>query len=118
LILESFSKDNGDSWSKLTKTDLPNPNSGIDAVTLSNGYFLLVYNPTQQGKGGRAKLNIAISKDGVKWRDALILENEGKGEFSYPAVIQANDGKIHVTYTYNRVNIKHVVLTITTNKIE
>jgi alpha-L-fucosidase len=118
LILESFSKDNGDSWSRLTKTDLPNPNSGIDAVTLSNGYFLLVYNPTQQGKGGRAKLNIAISKDGVKWRDALILENEGKGEFSYPAVIQANDGKIHVTYTYNRVNIKHVVLTITTNKIE
>lgn len=116
FILESFSKDNGDSWSNLTKTDLPNPNSGIDAVTLSNGYFLLVYNPTQQGKGGRAKLNIAISKDGVKWTDALILENQEKGEFSYPAVIQANDGKIHVTYTYNRVNIKHVVLTITTNK--
>ena len=112
FILQSYSKDNGNTWSVITKTDLPNPNSGIDAVTLNNGYFLLVYNPTKEGKGGRAKLNVAISKDGVKWTDALILENEEKGEFSYPAVIQARDGKVHITYTYNRVNVKHVVLTV------
>ena len=110
VILQAYSEDNGDSWGAFTKTELPNPNSGIDAVTLKNGWHLLVYNPTIQGRGGRAKLNVAISKDGIKWSDAAILENEEQGEFSYPAVIQANDGKIHITYTYRRVNVKHVVL--------
>jgi Predicted neuraminidase (sialidase) len=109
-IVQAFSEDNGNNWGELTKTELKNPNSGIDAVTLKNGWYLLVYNPTIQGSGDRAKLNVAISKDGLKWTDAVILESEEKGEFSYPSVIQTNDGRVHITYTYNRVNIKHVVL--------
>jgi alpha-L-fucosidase len=111
-IVQSFSEDNGNTWGILTKTDMPNPNSGIDAITLKNGLHLLVYNPTIQGKDGRAKLNVAISIDGIKWSDKVILENEEHGEFSYPAVIQAKDGTIHITYTYNRVNVKHVVLVL------
>ncbi len=111
-IVQAFSEDNGNRWGELSKTELPNPNSGIDAVTLKNGWNLLVYNPTIQGHDGRARLNVAISKDGLKWSDAYKLESEDKGEFSYPAVIQANDGKVHITYTYNRVNIKHVVLVV------
>lgn len=110
-IVQAFSGDNGNSWGMLTKTELPNPNSGIDAVALKDGWFILVYNPTIQGnEEDRARLNVAISKDGTAWKDAVILENESKGEFSYPAVIQTSDGKINITYTYNRVNIKHVVL--------
>jgi alpha-L-fucosidase len=110
-IVQAFSGDNGNAWGILTKTELPNPNSGIDAVTLKDGWFILVYNPTIQGnEEDRARLNVAISKDGIEWKDALILENESKGEFSYPAVIQTSDGRINITYTYNRVNIKHVVL--------
>jgi len=113
VVVQAYSEDNGNTWGAITKTDLPNPNSGTDAVTLINGWQLLVYNPTIRGKGGRAKLNVAVSKDGIKWSDAAILENEEKGEFSYPAVIQAKDGKVHITYTYNRVNVKHVVLEVT-----
>lgn len=109
-IDQAYSYNNGDSWGKITKTNMPNPNSGIDAVTLKNGWQLLVYNPTIEGTNGRAKLNVAVSKDGLKWTDTVILENEEQGEYSYPAVIQAEDGKVHITYTYNRVNIKHVVL--------
>lgn len=109
-IIQAYSEDNGNSWGVFTKTDLPNPSSGTDAVTLKNGWNLLVYNPTIQGRGARAKLNVAVSKDGIKWSDAFILENEERGEFSYPAVIQTKDGKVHITYTYNRVNVKHVVL--------
>jgi predicted neuraminidase len=109
-INQAYSNNNGDSWGIITKTNLPNPNSGIDAITLKNGWHLLVYNPTVEGKNGRAKLNVAVSKDGSKWTDTVILENEEQGEYSYPAVIQAEDGKVHITYTYNRVNIKHVVL--------
>jgi len=109
-IVQVYSKNNGASWGTITKTNLPNPNSGIDAITLKNGWHLLVYNPTVEGKNGRAKLNVAVSKNGSRWTDTVILENEEQGEYSYPAVIQAKDGKVHITYTYNRVNIKHVVL--------
>ena len=109
-VIQAFSEDNGKTWGPMTRTELPNPSAGVDGVTLSNGWQLLVYNPTVSGKGGRAKLNVAISKDGERWTDAVILENEEQGEFSYPAVIQAANGKVHITYTYNRVNIKHVVL--------
>ena len=32
------------------------------------------------------------------------------GEFSYPAIIQAADGKVHVTYAWNRKKIAHAVI--------
>ena len=68
--------------------------------------YMLVYNHTENH---RYHLNVALSKDGKKWEAALELENE-KGEFSYPAVIQSADGLVHITYTWNRKRIKHVIL--------
>jgi predicted neuraminidase len=111
-LLQAFSYDGGNSWGKITKTTLPNPNSGTDALTLTNGWHVLVYNPTLKGRNARAKLNVAVSKNGKDWQDALVLENENKGEFSYPALIQSSDGNLHLTYTFNRKNIKHVVLQV------
>ncbi|MBC7829017.1 MAG: exo-alpha-sialidase [Chitinophagaceae bacterium] len=112
-IVESWSNDNGKSWSNLSTTNLFNPNSGIDAVTLKNGWQLLVYNPTIRGRewhNGRGKLHVAVSRNGKDWEEIIILEDGKDKEFSYPAVIQAKDGKVHITYTYDRKNIKHVVL--------
>lgn len=112
-IVSSWSLDNGNSWTKFSKLTLFNPNSGIDAVTLKDGMQLLVYNPTAKGKewfDNRGKLNVAISRDGINWRVVTVLEDDGNAEFSYPAVIQTSDGRVHITYTYNRENIKHVVL--------
>ncbi len=107
-IFSSWSDDNGYTWTKLLPDSLPNPNSGIDAVTLSGGKHLLVYNHLTEG---RNMLNAAVSDDGIKWQAALILENDTIGtEYSYPAVIQSKDGKIHITYTWNRKLIKHVVI--------
>ncbi len=86
-IYQTWSDDNGLHWSKLEKTSLPNPNSGIDAVSLTDGDFILVYNPLLHGAdwfNGRNVLNVAISNDGINWKDIYQLENEKKGEFSYP----------------------------------
>ncbi len=106
-VFETWSEDEGRSWSEITLTMLPNPNSGIDAVTLDNGYQLIVYNHSSAGR--RSPLNIALSYDGVTWEAALVLES-GAGEYSYPAVIQTSDGFVHITYTWRRQRIKHVVI--------
>ncbi|MGH9842579.1 MAG: sialidase family protein [Blastocatellia bacterium] len=113
-IVESWSDDNGKTWSKLAATSLPNPNSGLDGVTLKDGRHLLVYNHvvTRSGKwGDRAPLNVAVSEDGKTWKAALVLEpGPPAAEYSYPAVIQTGDGLVHITYTWNRKKVKHVVL--------
>ncbi len=105
-IWEAWSADDGKSWGPMTLTELPNPNAGTDAVTLKDGRQLLVYNHTTRG---RTPLNVAVSTDGKLWQAALVLENES-GEYSYPAVIQTRDGLVHITYTWKRQSVKHVVL--------
>ncbi|MGB9836946.1 MAG: exo-alpha-sialidase [Candidatus Saccharicenans sp.] len=109
-LMESWSRA-GDptEWTPLQQVNLPNPNSGIDAVTLADGRHLLVYNPIKQG---RHILALAISLEGQKWQQLLELENEPGSEFSYPAVIQTGDGLIHLTYTWKRQRIKHLVFSI------
>ena len=112
-ILSTISEDNGVTWSELVDIELPNPNSGIDAVTLKDGRFLLVYNHTiRSGDSprGREMINVAVSDDGVSWKAALTLENERRSEFSYPAVIQSSDGLVHTTYTWKRRRVRHVTI--------
>jgi predicted neuraminidase len=106
-IFSVESADGGRSWGPMSLLELPNPNSGIDAVTLADGRHLLVYNHTTRGRG---VLNVAVSEDGKSWKAALVLENEPGAEFSYPAVIQTRDGLVHVTYTWKRERVRHVVI--------
>ncbi|MBW3630725.1 MAG: exo-alpha-sialidase [Gemmatimonadetes bacterium] len=117
------SSDGGWRWTPLALTDIPNPNSGIDAVTLRDGRHLLVYNHTVRedpGKG-RGILHVAISNDGKQWHAMNILEEEPTGShsgFSYPAVIQTSDGLVHITYTWKRQRIRHIVLDPNSPRIE
>jgi predicted neuraminidase len=113
VVATAFSEDRGQTWGKLQATDLPNPNSGIDGVSLRDGRQLLVYNHLGTGDSGwgrRGQLNLAISDDGLQWQRVATLEQESKAEFSYPAMIQADDGRVHITYTWKRQRIKHVVV--------
>jgi len=107
-VFTTESTDEGKTWSAMTLLDLPNPDSGTDAVTLrGDGSFLLVYNHTLHG---RTPLNVALSVDGRRWKPVLTLEDTPGAEFSYPAVIQTQDNLIHITYTWKRQRIKHVVV--------
>ena len=113
VIVESWSINEGETWSKLTATKLPNPNSGSDAVTLKDGRQLLIYNPLTAGKNwweGRSVLKLALSTDGENWQDIYTLENHDKGEYSYPAIIQDKNGNIHLSYTAERKKITYLEL--------
>lgn len=106
-VTELRSDDAGRTWSSPQPLNLPNPNSGIDGVTLADGRHLLVYNHTGRG---RSPLNVAVSADGKEWKAALTLEDTDRSEFSYPAVIQSRDGLVHITYTWVRKRVRHVVV--------
>lgn len=113
-IFQIASPDMGKTWGPMTLGTLPNPNSGTDAVTMKDGRHLIVYNHVGgligQWGGKRSPLNVAVSKDGRTWQAALVIESEPGSEFSYPAVIQSADGNVHVTYTWKRKKVKHVVI--------
>ena len=106
-VYQSRSADGGGTWTPPEPTVFPNPNAGIDAVTLRDGRHVLVYNPVTEGRG---ILAVAVSGEGSGWRRILTLEEEKGAEFSYPAVIQTRDRLIHITYTWKRQRIRHVVL--------
>lgn len=116
VTASTWSADQGLTWTPLTALAVPNTNSGTDAVTLADGRQLLVFNdtappPERPRKGVRYPLNVALSPDGVNWRTVVTLEVAPcPAGYAYPAVIQSRDGLIHVTYTWNRDRIKHVVL--------
>ena len=107
-ILQSASKDGGESWSPAEVSELTSPFAGLDAVALSDGRFVVVYNSNPDA---RNPLSVAVSEDeGLTWsikRDLVV----GEGQFHYPAVIQDRQGQLHVTFTNNRVTIDHVVMT-------
>lgn len=116
ILAQTYSKDNGQNWTPLEKSGLPNPNSGTDAVTLADGRQLLVYNhsappPERPTKGPRYPLDLAVSHDGHVWKHVMVLEDKPcESGYAYPAIIQAKDGSIHVTYTWDRKMIKHLVV--------
>ncbi|MBM7123405.1 sialidase family protein [Dyella kyungheensis] len=109
----SRSGDAGHHWSPLGLLEVTNPNAGIDAVSLADGRYLLVYNPTLPGHqwwDGRGTLAVALSADGLRWKRVLTLESQPGREYSYPAVIQSRDGLVHVLYTWQRTRMRHVVI--------
>jgi len=111
-VWQSWSDDNGMTWTPLSATSLPNPNAGLDGVTLRDKRQLLVYNHTHRRGSfpkSREMLNVAISQDGKDWQAAMVLER-APDEFSYPAVIQTRDGLVHIIYTWRRRTMRHVVL--------
>ena len=113
-IITNESIDGGETWSPLEKSGLPNNNSGVEALTLRDGRHLLLYNHIGPGLvnswGKRHAIHLAISEDGKRWRAVATVEKAKKGEFSYPAMIQTEDGLVHMTYTWNRERVRHVVI--------
>ena len=110
-IRVSESKDDGETWGEVTSSELINPGSGLDAVRLANGHWVLIYNDLQQG---RNSLAVSLSTDeGKSWKVTRHLEKHDSGSYHYPAVIEGRDGLIHFVYSYfvaEGKSMKHVAV--------
>ena len=131
-IYMSRSHDMGRTWDVPRRTELPNNNAQIQMTKLKNGHLMMVYNDvtlekdqfrvvTKNGKLEkktlRTPLAVTVSEDnGKTWPymryiqmadEKYLQTQEG---YSYPAIIQAQDGRIHIAYTYLREAIKHVII--------
>ncbi len=113
-IFRADSEDGGYTWCEPYKTELPNNNSGIDAVKMRDGKIALVYNPIGKNWGERTPISLAISTDnGQTWEYKCVLEHNDKalnredGEFSYPAITTVGD-RLFITYTYKRKTIEYL----------
>ncbi len=92
------STDGGKTWGPVGELDMPNPGSGLDAVKLANGHWVLIHNDTTRG---RNSLAVSLSEDeGKTWSHVRHLEKHPKGSYHYPAIIQGKDGTIHAIYSY------------------
>ena len=99
-LLKSVSTDRGESWSTVHDSQIPNPGSAADNLVLKSGSLVTVHNDTEEG---RHRLSVWLSKDeGKTWpfRKTLVDDEPGgETRAHYPAIIQGNDGRIHVTFT-------------------
>jgi predicted neuraminidase len=100
---QSESRDRGETWSPVTDSQLPNPGSGAEIISLNNGHWAVIGNDTEKG---RESLAVWISDDEGKtwkWKRHLEREPEGPdaGRYHYPSIIQAKDGTLHASYSYH-----------------
>ncbi|MGO4517446.1 exo-alpha-sialidase [Terriglobus sp. 2YAB30_2] len=103
-IAVADSMDNGVTWTQARYIDLPNPSSGIDAVRLSDGRIVMIYNHSYNR---RSPINLAVSTDGEHFRMFKVLE-QGPSQYSYPAMIVDSNGDLQITYTWRRLTIRYM----------
>jgi hypothetical protein len=97
-VIVASSRDDGVSWTPGEDSEVPNPGSSVEVVALRGGEWLMVLNDTENG---RARLSAWLSEDeGRTWSHRRAIEDTPGGSYSYPSVIQAADGLIHVTYSH------------------
>ena len=107
-ILAAATDDGGASWQALPALPVRNPNASIALLRLASGKLLLAANPGD----GRNVLQLFLSADeGETWQAGKKIEDQpgSSAEFSYPALLQGRDGRIHLAYTWQRQGIRHAV---------
>lgn len=110
-IGETTSKDEGKTWSALKRSDIEHKVSRFFLTRLKSGNLLLVkHGPIEQQLKLRSHLMAFISKDdGKSWSKGLLLDE--RTGVSYPDGMQASDGRIYITYDYDRRGQQEILMT-------
>jgi len=116
VVVRADSRDYGQTWSPVYRTELPNNNSGFCVEPLEDGRLILIYNPVAGNWSARFPLTLAVSHDnGETWHDFAHVEDDATrgNEFSYPAIISTDEG-LAISYTWNRQRIRawHIPMTV------
>jgi predicted neuraminidase len=109
-VMVNVTTDAGASWRQSPSLPINNTDSSIALLRLRSSRLLLAANPQR----GRNKLQLFISDDdGSSWKPARTIEDDPDpgGQYSYPALLQTHDGRIHLTYTYQFRTIAHAAFT-------
>jgi predicted neuraminidase len=108
-VQHARSSDGGVSWDDLPALNLPNQNTSLAALRLSNGSIALLHNHIQPGSSDRNILRLSLTDDGRNWRRVIdIAQGKAGEEFSYPDMQQIGK-ELHITYTSRREAIAHHV---------
>ncbi|PSC75556.1 BNR Asp-box repeat [Micractinium conductrix] len=92
----SSSTDKGATWTRPSASYLPNPNSPFSTVTI-DGQVLCVFNNSQTQ---RAPLALALSVNDCKsWEPLAIIEEDPKGNFACPSIVEWAEDTVKVVYT-------------------
>jgi predicted neuraminidase len=109
----SESNDSGMTWIAAQKTQIPNTAS-VQVYKLRDGRWAFIGNDIDDG---RYQISLWLSDDEGKtwnWKTHLEKVAKGDGSFSYPSMLQAFDGFLHITYSYQRKekleSVKYVVV--------
>lgn len=95
-MYESFSTDNGKTWSVARQYFMPNTDTRFNIKELETGEWVMVYNNSQSG---RTNMTMAISRDeGKTWENKILLHER---QCSYPDVLVHN-GQVHVVFDDGR----------------
>ncbi|HAB18547.1 MAG TPA: exo-alpha-sialidase [Verrucomicrobiota bacterium] len=107
-LLTATSLDRGSTWGPVTDSEIPNPGSGAEVISLRSGAWVFIGNDTEDG---RHRLSVWLSEDEGRtwpWRRALEEGVRGEDSFSYPSLIEAKDGMLHATYSVHRPSGKTI----------
>ena len=109
MVMRADSEDQGETWSVATDTELQGATASVQVVTLKDGRWVLVHNDTE---GARDRLAVSISGDeGNTWHTRHLEDAPGNG-YAYPAIIEASDGLLHLTYTHQEAPGKSIAHTV------
>ncbi len=112
-VLQTRTDDGGATWTRPLALDLPNPGSSVALLRLHEGMLIAVLNDLEEHRY-QLSLAVATTRD-TAWRVVRSIEHEDAGpdsqafEFSYPSLLQDDNGIIHLVYTWNQTRIKHVL---------
>ena len=113
VLAESFSYDEGQTWTDGAPTDIPDPSSRFFVSRTPTGRLLLVHHGIAEGHTRRA-LTVSLSEDdGKTWLCRRLLDD--RVGVSYPDA-DFYAGRIYLVWDFERIGAKEILFTAFTEE--
>ena len=104
-LVESVSKDGGETWSEVTQTAIEHPHTRPFIRRLPSGQVLLINN---EHKKARINLKVYLSEDDAHtWKHTMMLDSR---QTSYPDAVFGDHGEIYIIHDHGRESFKEILV--------